>query len=124
LKDAFARAGHKYLPDQNGLFEDGYFPITISNANEQRVSASIGYLNAEVRNRPNLTISTHTQITELLFEGGYLRHRASVDDCLAHILKATPGHQKGSGRMRRPLLSRRGVPVLSLLESVSNGAQS
>jgi 5-(hydroxymethyl)furfural/furfural oxidase len=69
LKAAFARAGYKHLDDQNGHFEDGYFPITISNANERRVSASIGYLNAEVRKRPNLTISTRTQVTELLFEG-------------------------------------------------------
>jgi 5-(hydroxymethyl)furfural/furfural oxidase len=68
LMRAFGRAGYKELADQNGYFEDGYFPITISNANEQRVSASIGYLNAEVRKRPNLTISTHTQVTELLFE--------------------------------------------------------
>ena len=68
LAKAFDRAGYKYLPDQNGRFEDGYFPVTISNANEQRVSASIGYLNAEVRKRPNLTISTNTQVTELLFE--------------------------------------------------------
>jgi 5-(hydroxymethyl)furfural/furfural oxidase len=27
---AFEQAGSKYLPDQNGVFEDGYFPITIS----------------------------------------------------------------------------------------------
>jgi 5-(hydroxymethyl)furfural/furfural oxidase len=68
LAEAFGRAGYKYLPDQNGHFEDGYFPITISNAEEKRVSASIGYLNAEVRKRPNLTISTQTQVTELLFD--------------------------------------------------------
>ena len=68
LAAAFKSNGYKYLPDQNGKFEDGYFPVTISNANEQRVSASIGYLDAEVRKRPNLTISTHTQVTELLFE--------------------------------------------------------
>jgi 5-(hydroxymethyl)furfural/furfural oxidase len=68
LAEAFRRAGYKHLPDQNGFFEDGYFPVTISNANEQRVSASIGYLNAEVRKRPNLTISTRTQVTELVFE--------------------------------------------------------
>lgn len=69
LAETFDRAGYKYLPDQNGFFEDGYFPVTISNAEEQRVSASIGYLNAEVRKRPNLNISTHTSVTELLFEG-------------------------------------------------------
>lgn len=68
LAEAFDRAGYKYLPDQNGYFEDGYFPVTISNAEEQRVSAAIGYLNADVRKRPNLTISTNTQVTELLFE--------------------------------------------------------
>ncbi len=68
LAEAFNRAGYKYLPDQNGLFEDGYFPVTISNAEEQRVSASIGYLNQEVRKRSNLCVSTHTLVTELLFE--------------------------------------------------------
>lgn len=68
LAEAFDQAGYKYLPDQNGFFEDGYFPVTISNAREQRVSAAIGYLNADVRKRPNLTISTDTQVTELLFE--------------------------------------------------------
>ena len=68
LAEAFDRAGYKYLPDQNGFFEDGYFPVTISNAEEKRVSASIGYLNAEVRKRSNLHISAHTSVTELLFE--------------------------------------------------------
>ncbi len=68
LAKAFDRAGYKFVPDQNGFFEDGYFPITISNAEEKRVSAAIGYLNANTRKRDNLQISTHTQVTELLFE--------------------------------------------------------
>ncbi|TCZ54264.1 GMC family oxidoreductase [Roseicella aquatilis] len=67
--EAFRLAGFKYLPDQNGRFEDGYFPVTISNAEERRVSAAVGYLNAQVRARPNLTISTNTQVSGLLFEG-------------------------------------------------------
>src|SRR6201990_2542974 len=58
-----------YLPDQNGELSDGYFPITHSNASEQRVSAAMGYLDRETRKRPNLTISTHTQVKELLFDG-------------------------------------------------------
>lgn len=66
----FEAAGYDYIEDQNGEFRDGYFPITISNADEKRVSAAIGYLTAEVRRRPNLTISTRTQMTRLLFEGG------------------------------------------------------
>ncbi len=66
---AFSAAGYEYLPDQNGEFRDGWFPITISNAQEQRVSAAMGYLNAQVRARPNLTIQTDTQVKALDFEG-------------------------------------------------------
>lgn len=69
LVETFKRANYKSLPDQNGFFEDGFFPVTISNAEEQRRSAAMGYLNADVRKRENLTISTHTSVTELLFEG-------------------------------------------------------
>jgi 5-(hydroxymethyl)furfural/furfural oxidase len=67
--EALARAGYDYLPDQNGEFAEGYFPITSSNAYERRVSAAIGYLDPGTRLRENLTISTDTQVTELLFEG-------------------------------------------------------
>ena len=59
----------KFLPDQNGEFVDGYFPVTHSNAEERRVSAAMGYLDAETRKRSNLTISTDTQVKSLLFDG-------------------------------------------------------
>lgn len=67
--EAFKQAGYDYLIDQNGEFRDGYFPITISNAYERRVSAAIGYLDPGTRMRENLTISTDTQATELVFDG-------------------------------------------------------
>jgi len=67
--EAFKGAGYQYLPDQNGEYVDGYFPITISNAYDRRVSAAIGYLDPGTRLRANLTISTGTQVKELLFEG-------------------------------------------------------
>ncbi len=67
--ESFKLAGYKFLIDQNAAFEDGYFPITISNAYERRVSAAIGYLDPGTRLRENLTISTDTQVSELLFEG-------------------------------------------------------
>lgn len=70
VAEALKQAGHTYLPDQNGEFKDGYFPVTISNAEEQRVSAAIGYLGAETRKRANLTISTNTQVKSLDFDGG------------------------------------------------------
>lgn len=67
--EAFAAAGYEYLADQNGEFKDGYFPITGSHVFERRVSAATGYLDPTTRQRPNLTISTDTQVTRLLFEG-------------------------------------------------------
>lgn len=67
--EAFQHAGHEFVPDQNGEFVDGYFPVTHSNQAEQRVSAAMGYLDRETRKRTNLTISTNTQVRELLFEG-------------------------------------------------------
>ena len=67
--EAFKTAGFEYLPDQNGEWRDGYYPIAISNAYERRVSAAIGYLDPTTRQRANLAISTDTQVAELLFEG-------------------------------------------------------
>jgi len=67
--EAFQHAGHQFVPDQNGEFVDGYFPVTHSNQAEQRVSAAMGYLDRDTRKRPNLTISTNTQVEGLLFEG-------------------------------------------------------
>ena len=69
VAEALERKGYTYLQDQNGAFEEGYFPITMSNAYERRVSAAIGYLDPGTRLRDNLTISTETQVTELLFDG-------------------------------------------------------
>jgi 5-(hydroxymethyl)furfural/furfural oxidase len=67
--EACKLAGYPFLPDQNGEFVEGYFPVTHSNADEQRVSAAMGYLDRETRKRANLTISTDTHVKELLFEG-------------------------------------------------------
>ena len=67
--EAFKQAGWPYLVDQNAEWKDGYFPITISNAYERRVSAAIGYLDPGTRLRDNLTISTETTVASLIFEG-------------------------------------------------------
>ncbi len=66
---AFKEAGWEYLLDQNAEWKDGYFPITISNAYERRVSAAIGYLDPGTRLRENLTIATETQVSGLIFDG-------------------------------------------------------
>ncbi|MEC7489258.1 MAG: GMC family oxidoreductase N-terminal domain-containing protein [Pseudomonadota bacterium] len=61
--------GLKALTDQNGLFEDGWFACTISNKDETRVSAAMGYLDFDARNRENLHILSETTAEKLLFSG-------------------------------------------------------
>jgi len=68
VAEACRLTGLKYLADQNGEFEDGYYPLAISNLYDRRVSAAIGYLGTTVRQRGNLTISTNTEVCGLLFE--------------------------------------------------------
>lgn len=65
---ALKLAGYDYVPDQNGEFQDGYHPLAMSNLYDRRVSAAIGYLGPTVRQQDNLTISTNTQVSGLLFE--------------------------------------------------------
>jgi 5-(hydroxymethyl)furfural/furfural oxidase len=69
VAEAFKKEGWEYLADQNAEWKDGYFPITISNAYERRVSAAIGYLDPGTRLRDNLTILTEAQVATLIFEG-------------------------------------------------------
>ena len=94
VAEACKLAGYTFLPDQNGEFVEGYFPVTHSNADEQRVSAAMGYLDIETRKRPNLTISTDTQVRELLFEG---------TTCVG--VKALVGGQEQEFRGREIILS-------------------
>ena len=67
--EAFKEKGFQYHPDMNAEWVDGYFPITISNAYDRRVSAAIGYLDPGTRHRQNLHIQAETQVQEILFEG-------------------------------------------------------
>lgn len=66
---AFEQFGYSYLPDQNGDFRDGFFPLAHSNENEERVGAATTYLDEETRRRPNLRILTEAAVSHLIFEG-------------------------------------------------------
>src|SRR3984957_10351919 len=68
VAEAFRLSGYNYVPDQNGVFQDGYYPLAMSNLYDHRVSAAIGYLGATVRQRDNLTVLTETRVSELLFD--------------------------------------------------------
>jgi 5-(hydroxymethyl)furfural/furfural oxidase len=129
VAEACKLAGMKFLPDQNGEFVDGYFPVTHSNASEQRVSAAMGYLDAETRKRPNLTISTNTQVKSLLFEGTQcVGVKAMVDGketefrgrevILSSGAIHSPAHLMRAGIGPVGHLKDMGIPVLSALEGV------
>ncbi len=66
---AFAAVGLAYRADQNSAFEDGHFPIPISNVNDRRVSTAIAYLDPATRQRANLTLLTGAHATGLHFDG-------------------------------------------------------
>jgi len=67
---ALTNYGLPALEDQNGPYKDGWFPTSISNhPDDHRQSAAMGYLNAEVRKRPNLEIRSETQVEKILFDG-------------------------------------------------------
>lgn len=67
---ALNSAGYKYRADMNADFEEGYSPVPFSNAYGRRVSSSIGYLGAGVRQRTNLRIMTECVARRILFDGG------------------------------------------------------
>jgi 5-(hydroxymethyl)furfural/furfural oxidase len=58
-----------FIADMNSDFRDGFGPVPMSNWPQKRGSASICYLTAEVRRRPNLSVLTGATVTGLLCQG-------------------------------------------------------
>jgi 5-(hydroxymethyl)furfural/furfural oxidase len=129
VAEACKQAGMKFVPDQNGEFIDGYFPVTHSNASEQRVSAAMGYLDAGTRRRPNLTISTDTQVKSLLLEGtrcvgvtamvaGKETEFRASEVILSCGAIHSPAHLLRAGIGPAGHLNDMGIPVVAALEGV------
>ena len=129
VAEACKLAGFAFLPDQNGEFVEGYFPVTHSNQAEQRVSAAMGYLDRDTRKRPNLTISTDTQVKELLFEdtrcvgvkaqvGGQEQEFRGREVVLCCGAIHSPAHLLRAGIGPVGHLKDMGIPVLMGLEGV------
>ncbi|MCB8882073.1 GMC family oxidoreductase N-terminal domain-containing protein [Acidisoma cellulosilytica] len=66
---ALEKTGAVYREDYNATTEDGLFPLPLSNEHDRRVSTATGYLTAEVRRRPNLTIVAEAMVERLVNEG-------------------------------------------------------
>ncbi len=130
--EAFRQAGFKPLPDQNGAFEDGYFPLTVALGDDARVSAAMGYLDAQTRARENLTISTETQVMALLFEGtrcigvrALVRGQEQMFRAREVILSTgaihSPTHLLRAGIGPVAHLNEMGIPVLADVPGVGQG---
>ena len=129
VAQALEAAGYEYIADQNGEFRDGYFPITISNADEQRVSAAIGYLDEDTRKRSNLRIITQAEVSKLLFEGtrcvgveAYIDSRVETFQGQEVILSCgaihSPAHLLRAGIGAPMALADLGVDVLASVPGV------
>jgi 5-(hydroxymethyl)furfural/furfural oxidase len=66
---AFSASGYHDIGDQNAVFDDGWFAMSLTTNRKQRISAAMGYLDAATRARPNLTIRTDTTVDGLVLEG-------------------------------------------------------
>lgn len=68
VADEIEAQGYAFHPDCNGYFGDSLTIVPMNNTPERRVSATMAYLDAETRLRPNLTIMTDTVVERLLFD--------------------------------------------------------
>jgi 5-(hydroxymethyl)furfural/furfural oxidase len=83
------KLGYPALGDQNGVFTDGHFPVTLSNNRGQhRVSTAMAYLDAETRARPNLTVLADTHATTLVVEGSRVSGVRTLRDGAEQVFPA------------------------------------
>lgn len=67
---AMTARGFAAIDDQNGRFEDGSFPMSLSNDGQHRVSTARAYLNEATRRRANLAVMTDAEVVGLLWDDG------------------------------------------------------
>lgn len=67
--DAFSSSGYQNIGDQNGVFTDGWFPLSISSDRHRRISTAVGYLDRQTRSRSNLVIKSGVTVTGLVAQG-------------------------------------------------------
>jgi 5-(hydroxymethyl)furfural/furfural oxidase len=129
LGDGLTQLGFEFVPDQNGEFKVGWYPLVVTNVDDKRVSAAMAYLDPATRRRPNLEILTRTFVQRLLFEGrrcvgvaakvdGAVREFRANDVILSCGAIHSPAHLLRAGIGPSTQLRDLGIPVLAHLEGV------
>jgi choline dehydrogenase len=66
--DAAVQAGHPRTDDFNGPHQRGFDYYQVTQRNGKRCSSAVGYLHGVLK-RPNLTVSTHSQVKRVILDG-------------------------------------------------------
>nr|WP_206295682.1 GMC oxidoreductase [Pseudohalocynthiibacter aestuariivivens] len=114
---SFDAAGFEALKDQNAQFGDGYFPISISNAYDRRVSAATAYLDTTARRRPNLTILPNTTVLGLLRNGTQFRGAQALTPDGTLRINATETVISAGALHSPAMLMRAGIGPADVLKS-------
>ncbi len=70
VRSALVTRGHSLRHDQNGVWEDGIFAVTVACSEDGgRLPTSLAYLTDDVRKRPNLLIMTGVEVADLNVDG-------------------------------------------------------
>lgn len=107
--------GYAGIENQNGVYADGHFPVTLSNDGVHRVSTAMGYLGADVRRRGNLEVMSNAQVLSIRLDGrrarGIVARRDGVDTAIDAVNVVV-----AAGALHSPaLLMRSGIgPGLAL----------
>ncbi len=126
--------GFEGIEDQNGIYRDGHFPVTLSNDGINRVSTSMGYLGAEVRARRNLEIMSDAHVLNIRFEDrratGIVVRRGGGDEAIdaANVIVSagalhSPALLMRSGVGPAPSLRRFGIGCVADLPGVGENLQ-
>lgn len=112
--EAFEAAGAPFVADANGDFRDGHLAVPVSSLPDRRVSSATGYLTAEVRARPNLTLLPGAEVTAVLFDG-----RRATGVALGDTVYAARHVVLSAGALKTPaLLMQSGVGPGEALRAV------
>lgn len=122
--------GFAIRPDQNGEWEDGVMPATVSvDEKDRRVTCAIAYLTPKVRARPNLKIMTGTEVQRILFEGtravgAEIRTGAGIDTVRGREIVVACGTINSPAVLMRsgvgPVdeLSKHGIPIVASVPGI------